>query len=143
MKRILALIITFALVIPAAAQPLPSVLDAPTAGISPWWGIIALAVLLIGGFTFMQRRSPSTATSIEDAIRKAMGEFTDAMHRIGQSIESHAAGTAPPAAATGEPPAPPPALGKNGVAGTFATTVTGDPAVDMPAITAAYYRAAP
>ncbi len=132
----------------AIAQTLAPV-TAPASGFDIWMFVaIAVVVLAVVGFVYLKRKSPATAASLTataGADLHAVGSgILIELGKLRQAVEDHLAKT--PAAAPGpaqagatEAPATvaPPA-GKQSVAGVFSLPVTGDPKVDLPAITAAY-----
>jgi predicted lipid-binding transport protein (Tim44 family) len=101
-----------------------------------WTGIlwILAIVAIVAAGVYLHRRFP-TQSAKADADLKAAG--VKALQEISVKLDK-ALGKAD-AAAPAEPAAPAPVAGKSGQAGTFSVQVTGDPATDLAAITAAYY----
>lgn len=137
----------------AYAQTLAPVTTAATtsSGVN-WWALAALAVALLAVlgivlYLRLRRRNPAAAAAIQTKIGNDAEAFAHAIavaadSAVDRLIQARLAKMeAPPEPAA--PAAPAPSAGKAGQAGTFTLEVTGDPATDWPAITAAYYRTAP
>ena len=148
MRLILALLSL--VVFPAAAQTLQPV---ASSGGLPWWAWPAIAIAIVAaGFLWLRRKHPVAAETVRKTLSADLAELTAALHRVAAAHESaqivpaapgvwsvvdHAPAQAETVTAPAPPPSPP---GKAGQAGEFTTTVTGDPKVDVPALTAQYFQ---
>lgn len=106
---------------------------APTGWSFPWWGWpVAGVVVAVALFLALRKWWPAAAAKVQASAS------TDAaaLGKVIADALAHAKAN-PPAAVVAEP-APAAAAGKQGVPGVFTATVTGDPKVDLPALTAAY-----
>lgn len=125
----------------------------PAAPPADWafYGALAVIALLGVGLVWLWRHHPGAVATAQADAAKAVAaakvgaaDLTALGDRIVKAIQEHAAavsagasGTATAAPADAPATVTPPA-GKQGVAGVLSVQVTGDPKVDLPAITAAY-----
>lgn len=115
---------------PVASAPPPQ----PTGS---WWtgpliGVAVGALIVVIGFLWIRHRYPAQAA-------KAAAVGASVAQVLEQAVAHlHANSAVSIVGATGLTPAEPQPAGKNGQAGVFTATVTGDPKVDLPALTAAY-----
>lgn len=102
-----------------------------------WTGLaIAFVVgaIIVAGIWFLRHNPGSVAKAKAEAMN-----LTQALNKLTDILPSALASIPP-----GAVPAPPPPVeivvaGKSGVPGRFAIDVTGDPAVDLPAINSQYF----
>lgn len=129
----------------AIAQTLTSATSVDAHGM-PWYGwALVIVVGLAIGYIVLKRKNPAAATVVSvDAAHVAStisSTLSAEFVKLRALLESKIQPAPTPAPAPTEEPvaaAPPVPAGKSGVAGTFTLQVTGDPKVDLPALTAAY-----
>lgn len=115
----------------ASAQTLTPVAAPAGSGI-PWWvGFAVAGVILVVGFVWLKVKKPAAAAAVQTTVSADVAALTAAIGRL----VDHAAPADLSSAQTAEPAVP---AGKSGQAGVFTATVTGDPKVDLPALTVAY-----
>lgn len=96
----------------------------------PWWIVIVAAVTLvaIAGLVVWHKRNP---TGQAQALSEAHAAFVEMAGKVVAKLDTHA----PSDGITLQ--------GQAGTPGTFMIMVTGDPAVDIPAINAQYFGPKP
>jgi hypothetical protein len=109
----------------------------------PWYGwALVIVVGLAIGYIVLKRKNPAAATVVSvDAAHVAStisSTLSSEFVKLRALLESKIAATPAAANAVAAEPVPPAAPGKSGTPGTFTLQVTGDPKVDLPALTAAY-----
>lgn len=110
---------------------------APAGSGIPWWvGFAVAGVILVAGFIWLKVKKPATAAVVQTTVSADVAAL---ISRIDLMLHHVAPASATLEVSSTEPtPAIPAPAGKQGVAGVFTATVTGDPKVDLPALTAAY-----
>jgi hypothetical protein len=138
----LSIILLVLALAPRAQQLAPA--GAPQSSAVPNWLVIVLAfvVLAIVVFLVLKHRDPAEAAKIEASgkafVAQLQVEFDRLRTELSKNTSATSANTAAQAPSTAVPTEAAAPAGKSGTAGTFSVPVTGDPAVDIPAITAAY-----
>jgi hypothetical protein len=142
-KLILVVLAFFATT--AFAQQLAPV-AASGSGVPTWLIFIGVAaVAIVGGFFILKKKDPAEAAKLLTALDSAAARIEGSAKSIAAALDSNTYATlaSTKRAAVGSPATDAPAAaapaGKSGTAGAFSLTVTGDPAVDLPAINAAYF----
>lgn len=130
---------------PALAQTLTPV-QTSSGGVN-WTLLLILggaALLLIGGFVWFKRKNPAAAAQVQSTASADIAAAVSAIGRWIASAEARFGVALPPSPGTAAtvvgPAAEPAPAGKSGQPGIFTATVTGDPKVDLPAITTQYFQ---